>query len=333
MKSERRHHLQQNELAGHLGKARHWIEPYTVPLLAGVVVIILGVLVFGFFRSRSDNQRSDATLGLLLSTAQEDAEAYNLVSTDFAGTPPAVIASLAKADAFLREGIEAMYTDRELSKSRLEDAEAAYREVIDETKTTLLKSRAYYGLAQTLETQGNLEAAIEAYQQVIQVHESEAMVQVAEDRIAALERPGTQEFVSWFAEQKPTAFDPGAPPGMPDASSLPEMPDFTLPGLNPSAVTPPANPADATSEAADDDPAATEQLAAESPVTEEPVTEEPLTEEPLTEEPVTEEPTAEEPAVEEPAVEEGSTEEAEGEQTDDEAGDDASTDSAENVQP
>ena len=56
-------------------------------------------------------------------------------------------------------------------------------------------------------------AAIDSYQKVIDLNESEAMVERAEERIAALKKPETREFIAWFSKQdfSPTN-DPSLPP-------------------------------------------------------------------------------------------------------------------------
>ncbi|XZE54434.1 hypothetical protein SH139x_000398 [Planctomycetaceae bacterium SH139] len=349
MKNERRHELQQNELADQLVKARTWIEPYVVPILVAVILVALISGGYNFFKSRAVSQRSEATFDLLFSTiaepgGSEDAEAYNAVTTKFPETAAAEIAALSKADVYLANGVDAMFTDREEAKGLLDDAEKAYLQVTTESTSTLMKSRAFYGLAQTLESKGDVEGAKEAFQTVIDLNESEAMSKAAARRLKSLDSADIQAFVSWFAQQQPSAFDPAASPGMPSGTGLPGSPDMQFPGVAPPAtgdgeVVPgltdalnnalggttsseplPENPdievpAEGTPvepPAANDSlievPAEPTEPAMDSPASETPATEPPATEPPATEPAATEPPATEPPATEPPATEPPTTE-------------------------
>lgn len=238
MDNERRHQLQQNELADQLDKAKTWIEPYVVPILVGVIAITLVGIVVNFVQSQRSSGRSEATLDLLFSTAvgpsgEEDPEVLDRVAKNFAGTTQAQMALISKADIYLAQGIEALFTDRSEAETLLKDAESAYEQVLETTDVSLLKSRAQFGLAQTLESQGKVDEAIAAFEKLAQMNESEGMTEVAESRIAMLKRPETQAFAAWFAEQKPQAFDPATPPGLPGMDQIPGMPSIQLPGMEP----------------------------------------------------------------------------------------------------
>ena len=148
MKSERRHQLQQNELAGQIDAARNWLEPYLVPILVGIIAVTVIGIGVSFYQSQSASQRSDATLDMLFSTAVqpgvgEDPEAFAHVTEAFGGEgPPAMIAALAKADIYLAGGIEALFTDREEAKTKLEEAVKSYKQVLETARMPLLRSRA-----------------------------------------------------------------------------------------------------------------------------------------------------------------------------------------------
>ena len=339
MKSERRHELQQNELADQLDKARTWIEPYAVPILLVVIAVTVIGMGYNFMTTRAVSDRSEATFDLLLSSntlpgAEADAEAYNQVVTKFPESPQANIASLAKGDIFLSRAINAMFRDRDEANSLLGDAEKAYQAAMEGSTSNLIRSRAQFGLAQTAEAKPDLAAAKEAYEKVIAYNESEAMVELAKRRIADLENADVKEFAEWFAKQEPTNFQPAEIPGMPSGVNLPDqptinLPDFGLPnapaegseeepaksigdaiGGQPSNQPLPENPdiavPDPNAPAA---PAEEAASGAEVPPAEPAAGEEPMTEAatpadpPATEEPAAEEPAAEEPATEEPATE------------------------------
>ena len=235
MKSERRHQLQQNELADALGSFIDRSRPYAPAVITVVVVLVLVVLGWGFFQSLSANKRSEATLSYLLETGQSDPEALSRIADEFAGTQAALLARLTEADTQLAMGIQALYTDRDEAAGRLEDAVAAYRSVLEaDPQSKLIRSRATFGLAQALEsTPGQAEEARQLYQQVVELNESEAIVEAAQQGIARLKRPEIQEFLAWFGEHRPQPAEASLPPDLPDSALLPDNPDLQLPETSP----------------------------------------------------------------------------------------------------
>ncbi|WP_153557917.1 YfgM family protein [Roseimaritima sediminicola] len=304
MNSERRHELQKNELADALAVFFKKIEPYAPAILTGLIVLVIAALTFGYLQSRAANQRSDATLSYLLYSNQADLDALAGVERDYPGTPAATLALLAKADIELAEGIDGMYTLRDKSIAQLESAAVDYQQVLEETEEPLIRSRAALGLARAQESLGNVEEAIDAYRQVIEAAETEAMIEAAEERIAQLERPETQEFLAWFAEQKPELIDPAASPDVPSVDLLPDTPDISLPQTAPPAAPSPA--AEMTVPAAEDtDEPTAEDGADEAAEPEEAETEMqlPPASEPAEDMPAEEMPAEETPAEETPAEE------------------------------
>lgn len=241
MNNERRHQLQQNELAEQIDKAKHWLEPYVAPALIGIIALSVLYIGYNFFSSRSSSQRSEASLNLMLGMLPragggEDPEAYSRLAADFPSLPTAPIAMLLRADAELQQGIDALYVDRELSKSNLSAAEQSYRSVLEKKPTSLLQSRAQYGLALALECQGKLPEAKEAYEQLLTLNESTEMVRFAQRRIEVLGMGETESFVTWFQAQQPTRIIQ-PPPGLPSGDALPGVPDILFP---PAATETPA---------------------------------------------------------------------------------------------
>ena len=67
-KTDRRHELQQNELAAYLEKANTYIEPYSKPIL-GVVLVLMAFGVFwSFYSSEQNADSSFATQRLIQET-------------------------------------------------------------------------------------------------------------------------------------------------------------------------------------------------------------------------------------------------------------------------
>lgn len=232
MKSERRHELQQNYLADYLG---HWInrlEPYAKSIGIGIAALVIALIGFGFYRSSQLGARSDATLELLQNANDSDPEALGLVGQRYAGTTAGALAKLYQGDALLASGIAGLFEDREEAEGRLADAIKLYEEIQGAGNDPLVRSRANLGLARAHESLGQVDQALAAYNRLVEINESEAIVKLAQQRIAQLKTPMTEEFLVWFAKQDFRPPTPAVPPGMPGADSLPDMPNFDLPDLS-----------------------------------------------------------------------------------------------------
>jgi len=232
MSSERRHQLEHNELAVWLFKVNKSIEPYSKQIAILVSLSIVALLAWSFLSSEEVAKRSDATLQLIQASGSGDAVMLGQVAESYQGTSSGSWAKLYEGQALVSQGIQAIFTDRTGAEELLQQAEDVLLSAVNSSTETLLVSRGHYGIAQARETLGEVEKAIESYNQVIQVNESEAMVKRAEARIEALERPESQAFLAWFSEQDFSPPDPSLPPTLPGGNALPEMPEIGLPSLD-----------------------------------------------------------------------------------------------------
>ncbi len=232
MNSERRHELQQNDLAVYLNKINKAIEPYSKLIAIAVGVLIVGGIAYGFYRSEQTGLRSEATLQLIQAGQSQDPEVYLTVSDIYPNTAAGDVARLYQGQLYLSQGIQGLFSDRETAEELLNDAQQALAAAISGSKDKLLRSRGQYGIACAAEALGNLDQAIEEYKKVIEINESEAMVKKAQERIDDLSKPETKSFVSWFADQDFSPADPSLPPSLPGRDSLPDVPEFKLPPLN-----------------------------------------------------------------------------------------------------
>jgi len=292
MNSERRHELQQNALADLLGAQIKKIEPYTKLIAVGLSIAVLGAIAFGFYRSAAVGARSDATLELLQNSGAVDPEALASVGERYADTGAGALAKLLQADALLSEGIAGLFNDREAAEGQLDEALKQYTQVAQTSKDALLRSRAHFGVARTLESKGEVDKAVSAYNRVIDIGESDAIATAARNRIEHLKSPMTQEFFAWFAKQDFTPPDPTAPPALPSGVSLPDLPDLDLPDVSPLNV-----PSELKGEAATGDaPGEMALPAKDAPATETSAEDKPDTP------PPTEPTTPAEPVLEAPAI-------------------------------
>ncbi len=229
--NDRRHELQTNELAVYLQKINRSVEPYSKQIAVVLGLLIVGGIAYGLYRSKVSGDRSDATLQLIQAVGSSSAEQLATVGDNYPDTAPAAWSRLYEGNAYMAEGLRALYVDREDAEARLGDARDAFNQALSGSDDRLLRSRGYFGLARVAESLGEIDEAIGAYRKCVEADESEAMVDYAQGRIDALSNPQTKEFLAWFSEQDFTPADPSLPPSLPSEKTLPDMPDLNLPTL------------------------------------------------------------------------------------------------------
>ncbi len=258
MKADRRHELQQNELAAYLGKINKSIEPYSRIIAVVVGVGIFGLIAYALYKSKETEQRSDATLQLIQAAYSEDVEDLTKVSDTFPGTAAGAWAQLYEGNRYLNEGLQKLFTNRVDAEDTLKQAQEAFEKAIARSDDMVLKSRANLGIARAAESLGDVDTAVKAYEACIAANESEPMLKLAQRRIDSLSSDETQEFLTWFAEQDFSPPEPSLPPTLPGGATLPTIPDLKLPEIGgagtPSApkdgIEMPAEGADAAKDAA-----------------------------------------------------------------------------------
>lgn len=342
MNSERRHELQENELASVIDRVNAKIEPYSKPIAAIVAMAFIGLLGWGFYSSLQAEHRSDATYQLIEGSVGGDSETLATVAATYPETPMAAWARLYQGSQKMGAGINALFTSRDEAVELLNEANSAYEEALALSNDTLIQSRAHYGLARIAESLGKTDEAIAHYEATMDAGESVEMMTESQQRIKLLSKPAAKNFLTWFDEQDFSTADPSLPPALPSDQMLPDLPDLNFPDLelsNPPAAesaqeeamdegaavetetaeeaaestataepAAPANPAPAEEPAAESAPAEAAPMTEETspPAAEQPAEPtEPATEtEPASADPAPPaEPTPEEPAAEEPAPE------------------------------
>ena len=223
MNKDREQELESNLVGDALANFYKKIEPYSKLILAAFVVVVAAFVGFGIYTSGQAAKRSDATLQLLMNNPE--------VSSQYPGTIAAAWSLLFQGDENLNLGVRALYQDREEAETLLNQARDLYKDARNASANTLLVSRANLGVGLASESLGEIDEAIEAYEKCIAANESEQMAEVAQGRIDALSLPGNQEFLVWFGEQNFAPADPSTPPELPDASTIPGLPDLDLPDL------------------------------------------------------------------------------------------------------
>ncbi len=223
MKSERRHELQTNYLADHLGTAVSTSKPYASYVIGGLIVAILAALAYGFYSTQVSKAGAAAWGDYYFNIGSGDAEIFQQVAQDHPGTVAALWAKQAWADNKLLEGLDQLYTDRKAAEETINKAIGAYQEVQSKSYENDLKNRAAMGLAQAYESIGKLDDATKYYKQVAAASQ-DGFGAMANSRLAWIASGEGKSFYEWFASVKNT---PAAKPDIPaDLSKPPTAPDI-----------------------------------------------------------------------------------------------------------
>ena len=130
MSNERRHELENNELAVLLGRFNKAIEPYSRIIAVALIAAAVVSLGYLLFRSQQSGQRSDATLQLIQAVASQDAEVLLDVGESYPETAAGAWARLYQGEQYLSQGIDSLYANRQTAEDLLNDSQAAFRAAI-----------------------------------------------------------------------------------------------------------------------------------------------------------------------------------------------------------
>jgi tetratricopeptide (TPR) repeat protein len=224
MKAERRHELQQNEVADWVASTIERVKPYSRAIVAVAVAGTVLLIAYIVLSGRSERKQSDAWNDYYQAVQAESKDVatdLESVARQHSGVPAGLWAEVALADLKLGEGIDSLFREKQVAQSKLRSAIQHYETVLDEADDALLVARARYGLARAYESLGQLKEARQVYEQIVGSSGTNAYISVAKERLKDLERSSTQDFYAWFAKQEPVA--------LPPASDLPGTPGEKLP--------------------------------------------------------------------------------------------------------
>lgn len=226
MKSERRHELQTNYLASHLGTAVETGRPYGVYIAAGVAAVALLAIAYGIYATQAAKANALAWGDYYFNIGTGNAEVFQQVAQDHPRTPAAKWAMQAWADNQLMQGLNEIYSNRKKAEITIEGAIDAYQEVLQSSYEPELKNRAAMGLAQAYEAIGKLDEATRYYQQVAG-GDQDGLAAMAAQRSAWIKSGEAKTFYDWFASVRSTPAPPPVIPG--DLSQPPTVPDMPFP--------------------------------------------------------------------------------------------------------
>ena len=236
MRSERRHELEENDLADTAVTLVERLQPHlrTIGLVAVAALVALGGWTLVSEQRAAGRAESwDACMAAL---SAGDPRRLDDVIRRYAGTPAAQWSQLLVADNALAEGSQLLYADRARAQERLRAAAGVYGAVLAEAPAGLVAERATFGLAKVRENLGELDEARRGYEALVAEYPSSAAREMADGRIAALSRESTRQWYDWFGSQKPVT------PPVPDAAAKPAAEPAAAPAAEPGAATPAAEP-------------------------------------------------------------------------------------------
>lgn len=230
MKTERRHELQHNELADWLGVTLAKVQPYSKVILG--ILILLGVGAFASTYLGGQNRESDEAAWAAYFRALDtgDLAAFSDMAANYPGTSAAAWAQVATGDVKLATSLREFFADRDKAREELTKAREAYEGALKAANgNEMLEQRARFGLAQSLESLGEIDQATSQLDEIVKRWPESPVGVSATARLAQLRKPQTKEWYAWFAEQKPVKSPLSDSTFMNDLPNLPEKPDLSVP--------------------------------------------------------------------------------------------------------
>ena len=254
MKSERRHELQQNDLAKHV---EQWIvraRPYGTYLVGVPLALVVIGIAWTIYQGGASRQAAEASTeyqNAYVSAQQalrrgtlsvEIVEELKGIATNHQNTPAAILAQFSLANMQRRSGTEQAARNPQDSNDLLQQATELYGNVlssidevagIDAARRAEIKVAATYFRGLAFEAHRDLDRARTDYGGVSEMAPDSALAKQAEIRLADLKQQDVVDFYAWLDGYTPTSS--AASQGLDDLDEsrldedLPGESDFTLP--------------------------------------------------------------------------------------------------------
>ena len=262
MKTQRRHELQTNQLADHIGIWLRRIRPYQKHILYGAVSIVVIVAAVLYLNAQQHARAGASWEDYFSAMIEQRPEALDEVARLHSGSTAALWARLAAADMKLTTGAALLFQDRREAQQKLKEAERDLLALeLDAAGSPMLLQRTRYGSAQVYEALFEVDKARDYYRKVIAADPDSALGQLAQRRHDQIADKDMDRWFAWFERQVPRPPAGAMPagdrePDVPfDLSDLPTRPDPSFPGGG-APGQPEAMPAEETSEPAEAAPKA-----------------------------------------------------------------------------
>ncbi len=168
MKRDRRHDLQTNALADWLGVKLEQFKPYQNAILGVLLLVVVAVVALAVWRSRSEAYAAEAWRSVKWPFAPSSPEELDRIDKIYPGTAAGQWAEVLAADRYLFVGCEELFHDKAIAAENLSQALERYRAMAAAAQSPMLRQRALFGAARTLEAQGKLDEAVACYEQAQQ---------------------------------------------------------------------------------------------------------------------------------------------------------------------
>ena len=208
MKTEHRHELKANDLQEVTIKIETFYERHAASMQWGIIGVAF-LIACGIYYWRTTSALEAAAWNEL--SQSQSAEDYAQVASDFNGSKAASWAKLREANSYLETYLRDAFENREKANTDLKKAKEILAGLIKQEGPREFKQQALFGYARNLEmsSNGDLQAAIEAYENLIREIPDTIFKREAEHRIRALKSPSAKEFYAFFSKQNPKP--PAAP--------------------------------------------------------------------------------------------------------------------------
>ncbi len=204
MKSEHRHELQTNDLGRLAEKIGAFLEKYGNQI---TIVICVGALVAGgavYWTRQKHHGEAVAWSELAFARNAED---FHDVAERRRGSSAAHWAQLEEGERRLSEGIQLLFTgERKSALLELKKSQEALQGLLAQGGIPPeIRERALFALARCQEStsDGNLDSAIQSYQELLKLYPDTVYKSFAERRIEELKTPAVKDFYAWFVKQNP----------------------------------------------------------------------------------------------------------------------------------
>jgi predicted negative regulator of RcsB-dependent stress response len=213
MQSDRRHELEENDLAETTVALLERLRPHLTTAAVAAAVALAGIAAWTLVKSQRAAADAASWDAAVAAFTERNPARLDEVVRKYPGSAAARWSQLILAESAVEEGSQLLFADRAKARERLENAAAIYAAVLAERPSAMIAERATFGLAKARENLGQIEEALQGYRAVVAEHPAGALREVAEQRAQALARPSTREWYAWFAEQKPAAPPAAGPAG------------------------------------------------------------------------------------------------------------------------
>ncbi len=216
MKSERRHQLEQNELADWLAAKIEAVKPYQNVILGLVLLVVVVTVGYTIYTRQAAGKTAQGwdEFYQAVSDGRLNPADFDDIIEKYPDTTLAHWAGVVVGDLRLAFGCDQLFVNKAGANQELRHAVDHYMRVRQQSRNSMLRERATFGLARAREALGELDAAIKCYQDVDRDWPNGAYAAQAKRRLEDLGRPATKQMYDRFAKFDPKpdyADEPGTP--------------------------------------------------------------------------------------------------------------------------